>query len=115
MKKLYRLAFFVSLALVLLTSYLPPSRGIPIERRLLGNADKWTLSFKSPDHTIIGIDEDRSKSMLLDFLKKYRDYFWTGEHLLLPAFLMSMLFSFIGWRREAYLQNTAEQDAAANP
>jgi len=115
MKILYVNLLFIASLVFLGSVTIPPSHGIPVDKRLLMNSDSWTFRFNTTDHLLIGWPEDQSKIRLLDYLRDHRSRDFSPLNWLSAASVIAMIFSFIGWRRERKLQKAAEQGAAANP
>lgn len=106
MKDFYQFSFYVSFLLLLSSFILPATSGIPIESRLL-RADQWEFKFNSPDHLLLGANEEVSKTKLVEFLRYYHSVYAHGIVWLSAALLVATIFSFVGWRRETYLEKRA--------
>ena len=92
---------------------MPASRGLPIDGFLVRTADKWGFDFRSPDHKLLGRGEEDSKTKLLAYIEDRREnlpamFGW------LTAYLVTLIFSFLGWRREVFFEKKAEPPAPAN-
>ncbi|CAN5583037.1 hypothetical protein BH09VER1_BH09VER1_40200 [soil metagenome] len=109
MKNFYQFSFYVSFVLLLSSFIFPATSGIPIETRLL-RTDQWELKFNSPDHLLMGADEEFSKTKLIEFLRHYHSIYAYGIAWLSAALLVATLFSLVGWRRENYLERRATQN-----
>jgi hypothetical protein len=106
---IYRALFVVSL-LLLVASLIAPARTItPIGRRLITHADDWSIRVNTTNHFVLGVTEEQSKTMLLQYFQKHGtdDEFPLGW-LTLGA-VVSVVFSFVGWRREVYWQKRGQK------
>lgn len=103
----YRITFVVSLVVALISCFLMPSTGIPIERKLSIRSDDWSFTFHTPDRRLMGMDESGAKSLLLAFIHINRNERIPVRGVLTITCLTASLFTFIGWRRELYLEKRA--------
>ena len=98
----YRALFVVSV-IFLIASLIAPARTItPIGRRLTMHADDWSIRVDTTNHFVLGVTEEQSKAMLLQYFQKHgTDDEYPLGWLTLGADVAAVL-SFIGWRREVY-------------
>jgi hypothetical protein len=113
MKHLYQWLFLLSILTMICTMIFPPPHGYSIQRRLLDHPETWDLKIKTQDHTLLGLDEEKSKALLLSFLQQHRHPPTPVRGALFSAGMVAAILSAVGWRREAYLIKCAEPTAAA--
>jgi len=106
MKKLYIILFALSFFLILSSLIIPSSHGFPITKRLLSKPDNWELRFNTADRKLFYLTEAENKNMLISFLHLHDNVmlFSTGGGYLAIAGIVTMILSFIGWRREIYIE-----------
>ena len=105
----YRISFFGSL-LLLVASLIAPARTItPIGRRLTMHANDWSIRIDTTNHFVLGVTEEQSKAMLLQYFQKHGtdDEYPLGWLTLGAA--VSVVFSFVGWRQEVYWQKRGQK------
>lgn len=105
---IYRTLLFVSGLLFIASLILPPSHGFPINKRLSAQTNDWAFTFATTNHLLFGATEEQSKVMLLRYFHDHG----TGDEpplgwLTLGA-AVSVVFSFVGWRREVYLRKRGQ-------
>jgi len=104
MTSIYRAIFLLSIVVMFCGVIVPARTGIPIDRRLAGFTNEWFLTINTSNGLLVGADAERSKTMLLEYIRKnQKQDHGPLEWLALPA-LVTAIFSFVGWRREAARQ-----------
>lgn len=111
MKSFYLMVIVIGLLLILGSALVPPSRGIPIDRRLISHPEDWQLNFTTPDSRLVGLTEGDGKAWLLHFLRDVHDNI-TITAAWATTSLSFILFGVLGWRRELCFERKSEPDAA---
>ena len=106
---IYRVLFVISLLLLVASLIAPPTTITPIGRRLTTHPDDWSIRIDTTNHFVLGVTEEQSKVMVLQYFQKHGtdDEFPLGWLTLGAA--VSVVFSFIGWRREVYWQKRGQK------
>jgi len=106
---IYRALFVISLLLLVASLIAPTTTITPIGRRLTTHPDDWSIRIDTTNHFVLGVTEEQSKAMLLQYFQKHGtdDEFPLGWHTLGAA--VSVVFSFVGWRREVYWQKRGQR------
>jgi|GEM_PF-4230317 len=106
---IYRVLFVISLILFVASLIAPPRTITPIGRRLTAHAGDWSIRVDATNHFVLGVTEEQSKTMLLQYFQKHGtdDEYPLGWLTLGAA--VSVMFSFVGWRREVYWQKQSQK------
>ena len=105
---IYRVLFVISLLFLVASLIAPPTTITPIGKRLTAHAADWSIRVDSTNQFVLGVTGEQGKAMLLQYFQKHGtdDEFPLGWLTLGAA--VSVVFSFVGWRREVYWQKRGQ-------